>query len=67
MTFRAWLEDYKDSRRAKRWFNRERAGEGEEGEEDSEFYWPEGEDPISSLPREVTVKVRNVLESMWQD
>ena len=59
---KAWVEDYKEVRRAKRWFNREREGEGEEGEGEGEWYWPEGEDYISSLPREVTVKVSRTKE-----
>ena len=59
---RAWVEDYKEVRRAKRWFNREREGEGEEGEGEREWYWPEGEDYISSLPREVAVKVSRTEE-----
>lgn len=56
MVFYAWLEDYKESRRAKRWFNREAGPEGE-GEDESDWYWSEGEDPVSLLPREIAVKV----------
>ena len=59
---KAWVEDYKEVRRAKRWFNREREGEGEEGEGERVWYWPEGEDYISSLPREVAVKVSRTEE-----
>lgn len=58
VVFHAWLDDYKENRRAKRWFNREPGPDGE-GEEESEWYWPEGEDPISLLPREIAVEVNN--------
>lgn len=53
--FRAWVDDYKEVRRAKRWFNQKK--EGEEGGGEEEWHWPEGEDYISTLPREVAVKV----------
>ena len=57
VTFNAWLEDYKETRQAKRWFNlKTKVGE-ENGEEDGEWYWQEGEDPISVLPSEVSIKV----------
>ena len=56
LLFEAWLEDYKESRRAKRWFNRE-AGADAAGEEEPEWCWEGGEDPISLLPRDVSVKV----------
>lgn len=55
--FYAWLEDYKESRRAKRWFNREAGRDGEGEDAESEWYWEEGEDPISLLPREIALKV----------
>lgn len=58
MVFYAWLEDYKESRKAKRWFKRGEAGLEGEGEDESEWYWPEGEDPISLLPRKISVKVK---------
>ena len=60
ITFHAWLEDYKETRQAKRWFNLSKGGAkgGEEdGEENGEWHWPEGEDPISVLPIEVSSKV----------
>ena len=53
---RAWVEDYKEARRAKKYFERREEG-GEDGGEDI-FYWPEGEDPISALPSEVALLVR---------
>lgn len=53
--FRAWVDDYKEVRRAKRWFIQKK--EGEEGGGEEEWHWPEGEDYISTLPREVAVKV----------
>lgn len=56
LLFHAWLDDYKESRRAKHWFNREAGPEGE-GEDESEWCWPEGEDHISLLPREIAIKV----------
>ena len=58
--FYAWLEDYKESRKAKHWFNREAGMEGE-GEDENDWYWPEGNDPISLLPREIAVKVKCTL------
>ena len=64
-TFLAWVEDYKEVRRARRWFNREMGAEGEEAE-NQEWFWPEGEDAISILPREVTIKVRK-YESVFAD
>lgn len=65
-TFSAWLADYKEVRRTRQWFSHVRGGEG--GEAGSqEWYWPEGEDPVSSLPREVAVKVcklkRRILDN----
>lgn len=67
MLFYAWLEDYKESRKAKHWFNREAGIEGE-GEDENDWYWPEGNDPISLLPRDIAVKVQCVLicEGMWR-
>ena len=55
--FTAWLEDYKVTRRARRWFREQGGGEGEDSEEEKEWCWPEGDDPISSLPRNIAVKV----------
>lgn len=55
--FTAWLEDYKVTRRARRWFREQGGGEGEESEEEKDWYWPEGDDPVSSLPRNIAVKV----------
>lgn len=60
--FAAWFEDYKETRRAKRWFNREGGGpNGDSLEEDGVWYWPDGEDPISLLPRPAAIKVRESL------
>lgn len=58
LLFYAWLEDYKESRKARRWFSRETGPDGSGNDSDEEWYWTEGEDPISLLPREVAVKVR---------
>ena len=55
--FTAWLEDYKVTRRARRWFREQGGGEGEDSEEEKDWYWPEGDDPLSSLPRNIAVKV----------
>lgn len=57
LLFRAWLEDYKESRRARRWFNREGGSEGAGNDAEGEWHWEDGEDPISLLPRDVAVKV----------
>ena len=47
----------RNMRREKKWFERQgQGGEGEEGE-DEKWCWPEGEDPVSLLPRKVAVKV----------
>ena len=55
--FFAWLDDFKESRRARIWFNKREVGEGEgEGAED-EWYWEEGEDPVSLLHRDIAVRV----------
>ena len=59
--FTAWLEDYKVTRRARHWFLEKGSGEGAESEEETEWYWPEGDDPISSLPRKIAVKVNSTL------
>ncbi len=61
--FNAWLEDYKETRQAKRWFKRNKAGRGgdESGDEDGEWYWPEREDLISLLPKDVSIKVSRVV------
>lgn len=56
--FYAWVEDYKESRRARMWFNREiGGGEREEGGDDLSWYWEDGADPISLLPIHVSIKV----------
>lgn len=55
--FTAWLEDYKIARRARRWFHEQGGGEGAESEEETEWCWDDGEDPVSSLPRTIAVKV----------
>lgn len=62
--FHAWLDDYKESRRARRWFNRETGQEGE-GEDNQEWYWEKGKDPISLLPRDIAVKVSNLLVRLF--
>ena len=50
---------YRTVRREKKWFERQgQGGDGEEGGGENTWCWPEGEDPISSLPKEVTIKVR---------
>ena len=55
--FSAWLADYKEGRKVRLWFNHEGRGEGEEEAED-EWYWSEGKDPLSTLPRIVAIKVK---------
>ena len=55
--FSAWLEDYKVTRRARRWFREQGGGEGEDSEEEKDWYWPEGDDPLSLMPRNIAVKV----------
>ena len=57
LLFTAWLEDYKVTRRARRWFHEQGGVEGVESEEETEWYWDDGDDPISSLPRKIAVKV----------
>ena len=59
--FTAWLDDYKVTRRARRWFLEKGGGEGAESEEETDWYWPEGDDPVSSLPRKVAVKVHTTI------
>ena len=44
-------------RRARRWFNEQGGGEGVESEDETDWYWPDGDDPVSSLPRKISVKV----------
>ena len=56
LLFSAWLEDYKVARRARRWFH-EQGGERVESEEETDWCWDDGDDPISSLPRRIAVKV----------
>lgn len=57
--FQAWLEDYRETRKARRWFKRE-PGAGEDASDgEGEWFWPEGEDPVSLLPRHVARKVRS--------
>ncbi len=49
----------RNTKREKKWF--ERRGQGKDGEEgggEEQWCWPEGEDPMSLLPREVAVRVR---------
>ncbi len=58
--FNAWLEDYKETRQAKRWFKRTKKGD-ERGDEDGEWYWPEREDLISLLPKDVSIKVSRAV------
>ncbi len=56
--FNAWLDDYKETRQAKRWFKRIKAGGGDENvDDDGDWCWPEGEDLLSLLPRVVAIKV----------
>ena len=57
--FQAWLEDYRETRRAKRWFKRERGGREDTSDGEEEWHWPEGEDPVSLLNRHITRKVLN--------
>ena len=53
--FQAWKIDTQESRKANLFFlNR---GRGEHGNEKDMWYWPEGEDPISLFPRDVSIKV----------
>ena len=59
--FTAWLEDYKVTRRARRWFREQGGGEGEDSEEEKDWYWPEGDDPVSSLPKTIAVKVHYII------
>ena len=44
-------------RRARRWFNEQGGGEGVESEDETDWYWPDGDDPVSSLPRKISVMV----------
>lgn len=53
--FTAWHSDTIESRKAHLFFQNRGRGEGE-GEEDN-WCWPEGEDPLSLLPRDVSIKV----------
>ena len=60
--FQAWLEDYRENSRARRWFsNREAGSEGAGDDATGEWYWEEGADPISLLPRDMSVKVNCFL------
>ena len=61
LVFTAWLEDYKVTRRARRWFHEQGGAQGDDSEEEREWYWPEGDDPISSLPRSIAVKVQLII------
>lgn len=56
LLFSAWLEDYKVTRRARR-FHEQGGKEGAESGEEEDWSWPEGDDPVSSLPRPIAVKV----------
>lgn len=57
----AWLEDHRESSRARRWFNREAGSEGAGEDAAGEWYWEEGADPISLLPRDMAVKIFMLL------
>eukprot|EP00731_Ephydatia_muelleri_P003564 Em0001g3564a len=51
----SWVEDYREMRRARVWF--EHGGSKSEGEKGKDWCWPEGEDHLSLLPREVALKI----------
>ena len=53
--FQAWKIDTQESRKANLFFLNK--GRGEHGNEKDMWYWPEGEDPISLFPRDVSIKV----------
>ena len=53
--FQSWKKDTEESLKAKQFFlNR---GRGEYDNKGKAWYWPEGEDPISLFPRDVSIKV----------
>ena len=51
----SWVEDYREMRRARVWF--EHGVSKSEGEKGKDWCWPEGEDHLSLLPRELALKV----------
>ena len=53
--FKAWLADTVESRKANLFFQNRGRTEGE-GEEE-EWFYPDGQDPISLLPLDITIKV----------
>ena len=57
--FTAWHSDTIESRKAHLFFQNRGRGEGE-GEEDN-WCWPEGEDPLSLLPVDISIKVGVVI------
>ena len=61
--FTAWVEDYKVTRRARRWFREQGGGKGEDSEEEKDWCWPEGDDPVSSLPKTIAVKVNLTVQT----
>ena len=53
--FQSWKKETEESCKAKQFFlNR---GRGEHDNENEAWCWPEGEDPISLFPRDVSIKV----------
>jgi len=55
MLFYAWLEDFKEVRKARHWIKAE--GTRERNDSEEVWFWPEGKDPISILPGDVQIKV----------
>ena len=62
--FRSWLAATRESKKAALFFRHRE--HGEDGGEEAEWFYPEGQDPISLLPRKVTIKV-SVLMTMIQN
>ena len=56
--FCSWLAATRESKKAALFFKHRE--HGEDGEIESEWFYPEGQDPISLLPRKVSIKVRLV-------
>ena len=53
--FCSWLAATRESKKAALFFKHRE--HGEDGEIENEWFYPEGQDPISLLPRKVSIKV----------
>ncbi|XP_065910506.1 F-box and leucine-rich repeat protein 13-like isoform X2 [Dysidea avara] len=53
----AWQESAQQSAQTNKWFKSREYGEGNEPGEDEEWYYPEGQDYVSLIPRNVAVKI----------